>query len=204
MLTSIIVSPGTTGTDEPPGITALSLRPLRMPPASSSRSANGMPSGTSKLPGFATWPDTEKIDRAAGIRRAEAREPLRTLAQDGGHGGEALRVVDGGRRAVEAERGRERRLEARLAGLALERIQQRRFFAADVGAGADERVDVHVDAAALDVLAEQAGRVRFLRAPLRNAARARRGTHRGCSCTRQWCSWRSPPMARPSISECGL
>src|SRR5262245_50239045 len=56
-----MISPGTTGTDEPPGMHALILRPFQMPPASSSRSANGMPSGTSKLPGLATWPDTEKI-----------------------------------------------------------------------------------------------------------------------------------------------
>ena len=60
MSTSIMTSPGSGGTDEPPGITALSIRPSRMPPASSSRSRNGVPSGTSKLPGRATCPDTEK------------------------------------------------------------------------------------------------------------------------------------------------
>ena len=47
MSVSIIMSPGSTGTDEPPGITAFSLRPPRMPPAISSSFANGVPSGTS-------------------------------------------------------------------------------------------------------------------------------------------------------------
>ena len=59
MLSLSIISPGTTGTDEPPGITALSVRPPRTPPHSASRSANGMPSGNSKLAGFSTWPETE-------------------------------------------------------------------------------------------------------------------------------------------------
>ena len=59
MLTAIITSPGTTGTEEPPGITAFSSRPPRIPPASSSKSLNGIPSGTSKFPGFSTWPETE-------------------------------------------------------------------------------------------------------------------------------------------------
>ena len=38
---------GTTGADDPPGITALIFLPPRMPPASSIRVANGVPSGTS-------------------------------------------------------------------------------------------------------------------------------------------------------------
>src|SRR5207249_11476650 len=86
-------------------------------------------------------------------------EPGRTLAQNGRHGGEAERVVDGGGRAVQAEIRRERRLEARLAGLALERVEQRRLLAADVGAGADEGVQVEVDAAPQQVLAEQPRRI---------------------------------------------
>ena len=61
MVRPIIVSAVSTGIDEPPGITALSLWPLRTPPAISSRSLNGVPSLISKLPGLLTWPDTEKI-----------------------------------------------------------------------------------------------------------------------------------------------
>ena len=47
MLQSMIFSAGSTGTEDPPGITALSLRPPRMPPQISSSSRNGMPSGSS-------------------------------------------------------------------------------------------------------------------------------------------------------------
>ena len=40
----IITSPGRTGADDPPGITAFSARPPRMPPAISSSVENGVPS----------------------------------------------------------------------------------------------------------------------------------------------------------------
>src|SRR3977135_1835688 len=52
--------PGSTGIDEPPGMQALSGRPSRIPPAISSSLANGVPSRTSKFPGRATSPETEK------------------------------------------------------------------------------------------------------------------------------------------------
>ena len=58
---SRMAAAGSTGTDDPPGITALSLRPPRMPPQISSSSRNGIPSGNSKFPGRATCPETEKI-----------------------------------------------------------------------------------------------------------------------------------------------
>ena len=81
--------------------------------------------------------------RGAGCRRATAID---------------LDVVDGGRRAVEADVGRERRLQPRHALLALEALQQRRLLAADVGAGAV--VDDEVEVPAVDVvLADQLGRV---------------------------------------------
>src|ERR1035438_2833379 len=82
MFVAIITSPGTTGTDEPPGITALSLRPFHTPPASANKSANGMPSGNSKFPGFSTCPDTEKIavpPEFAGPRPANQAAPLRMI-----------------------------------------------------------------------------------------------------------------------------
>ena len=47
MSVAIIVAAGSTGMLEPPGMTALSLRPPRMPPAISSSFANGVPSFTS-------------------------------------------------------------------------------------------------------------------------------------------------------------
>src|SRR5262249_25072281 len=99
---------------------------------------------------------------AARAFDAEIGEPRCALAQDRRDGRDALRVVDRRRRAVETVGGGERRLEARLALLALERLEQARLLAADVRARADERLDVDVDAGALDVLAEQPGPVRFL------------------------------------------
>ena len=51
---------GSTGADEPPGMTAFSAPPFT-PPASSSKVANGVPSGISKLPGLLTSPTTLKI-----------------------------------------------------------------------------------------------------------------------------------------------
>src|SRR6185437_1040288 len=78
----IMTSPGTTGTDEPPGITAFSLRPPLTPPAYSNRSLNGTPIGNSKLPPFSTCPETEKITvppELAGPRPANQVGPLRRM-----------------------------------------------------------------------------------------------------------------------------
>ena len=47
MSVAIMISAGSTGMEEPPGMTALSFRPSRMPPASSSSFAKGVPSGIS-------------------------------------------------------------------------------------------------------------------------------------------------------------
>ena len=102
--------------------------------------------------------DLEQLG-AGVVGLAERGEPRRAAAQDVGRRPRCdLDVVDGGRRAVEADVGRERRLQARHALLALEAFQQRRLLAADVGAGAV--VDDEVEVPAVDVvLADQLGRV---------------------------------------------
>ena len=61
---------GSTGADEPPGITAFSAPPFT-PPASSSKVANGVPSGTSKLPG----PATTNSNSAAGPAKPTPPSP---------------------------------------------------------------------------------------------------------------------------------
>jgi hypothetical protein len=80
---------------------------------------------------------------------AEAREPLGAAANDVRHHRDRLDIVDRGRAAVEPRARRERRLQPRLALLALQAFQQRRLFTADVGAGAV--VDVHLEVPAVDV-----------------------------------------------------
>ena len=76
-------------------------------------------------------------DRGAGaLLGAEAAEPLGALAQDVRHVREGLDVVHRGRHAEGAVLRREGRLLARLALLALERLEQPGLLAADVGAGA--------------------------------------------------------------------
>ena len=56
--------------------------------------------------------------------------------------GQRLDVVDDRRLAEQADLDRERRLVARLAALALDRFEERRLLAADVGAGAAPELDV--------------------------------------------------------------
>src|SRR6202035_2310291 len=82
MLVAHITSPGTTMQDDPPGMTALSLRPFQTPPHRSMRSLKGIPMGNSKLPGLVTWPETEKITvppEFTGPRPANHAAPLRMM-----------------------------------------------------------------------------------------------------------------------------
>src|ERR1700681_2361509 len=82
MLVAHITSAGSTGQDEPPGITAFNLRPFHTPPASAIRSLKGIPKGNSKLPGFSTWPETEKMTvppEFNGPRPANHTAPLRMM-----------------------------------------------------------------------------------------------------------------------------
>src|SRR5579859_1122711 len=91
---------------------------------------------------------------AGVLRAAEVGEPFGPAAQDLRGDGDRFDVVDGGRAAVDAGPGRERRLEARLALLALQALQQGHLVAADVGPGAVGDADVAVPAVDV-VLADQ-------------------------------------------------
>src|SRR6185295_20029818 len=90
---------------------------------------------------------------------AEAGEPFGAAAENGRDDRDRFDVVDRGRAAVEACSGRERRLQPRLALLALEALEHRHLFAADVGAGAAVDEQVEVVARAARILAEQPGLV---------------------------------------------
>ena len=115
--------------------------------------------------------DREELG-AAVVGLAEREERVAAVADDPRHRGEGLGVVDGGRLAVQAVARRERRLEARLALLALERLEQRGFFAADVGAVAVVRVELEAEIGAEDVLAEVARGARFVERFLEAARRS--------------------------------
>ncbi len=91
---------------------------------------------------------------AAGAQRGERGAAVVHDPGDVGHG---LDVVDHGGLAVEADGGGEERgLDAREAALALERLEQRRLLAADVGAGAGVHDDVEREARVEDVAAHRA------------------------------------------------
>src|SRR6185436_20777143 len=61
--------------------------------------------------------------------------------------------------AEQADLGRERRLVARLAAVALERVEERGLLAADVGPGAAPQLEVEAHAVAQDVGPEEAALV---------------------------------------------
>ena len=140
MLVLSMISAGTTGTEEPPGITALSCASFEHTAGQREQIGERNAQRHFEIAGLVDVAGDREDHRAARVLRPQLGKPLRAPAQDGRHRGVALRVVDRGRHAVQAESGRKRRLEARLAGLALERIEQRRLLAADVGAGADEGI----------------------------------------------------------------
>src|SRR3970040_289611 len=100
--------------------------------------------------------------RAARPFDAELGKPFGAVAQDRGNGREALRIVDRRRLPEEPELRRKRRLEARPAAVAFERVGESPLLAADGGAAADERVQIEIDARALDAPTEPTGRVSFL------------------------------------------
>ena len=78
------------------------------------------------------------------------------LSDDGRDVVPGLDVVDVGGLAVQALLRGEGRTRARASGEAFERGDQRRLFAADERAGALDQLDIEVEAAAEDVVAEHA------------------------------------------------
>ena len=115
-------------------------------------------------------PEVDLVDPGPGHVAAEAEQlrPGRPLGPDGGvgrspvghdveHVDQGLGVVDGGRPAEQAAGGRERRLLAGLAPEALDRVEQGRLLAADVGPGPPADLDLEVEARAGDARPEEAG-----------------------------------------------
>src|SRR5260370_15585935 len=88
------------------------------------------------------------------VGAADGGEPGRAASQNVRRDRDRLDVVDRGRTAVETDIGREWRFQARLAFFALQAFQQRRLFAADIGAGAVRHIEVERPAVDI-VLADQ-------------------------------------------------
>ena len=90
------------------------------------------------------------------IGPADGGEPGSTPPQNIRRHRDRFNIVDRGRATVEADIGREWRLQPRHALLAFEAFQQRRLFAADIGAGAVRHVKVERKTVDI-VLADQLG-----------------------------------------------
>ena len=100
--------------------------------------------------------------RALRLFRTHRGEPFRPLEDDLRDVGERLDVVDDGRLAEQTLHGGERRTRTRLASVALDRGQQRRFLAANKRACAQTKLDVEVEAGGKYVLTQQAVFARLL------------------------------------------
>src|SRR3989454_3189890 len=116
--------------------------------------------------------DAEEL-RPGALLRADRAEPVRAAQHDVRHAGERLDVVDDGRAAEEPVDGRKGRLDARVGALALERLDEARLLAADVGARAAVYPHLEVEAGAEDVPPEETLRARLGDRLLQHAPAAR-------------------------------
>ena len=104
--------------------------------------------------------DAEQLG-AGVVGAADASEPVGATAQNGRRHRDAFDIIDGGGAAIQADIGRERRLQARLAFLAFQALEQRGFLAADISPS--PMMDIEVEIPAMNVvLADQPRRVSFI------------------------------------------
>ena len=93
--------------------------------------------------------------RAGRVLCSDLRERSTAVADDLEHVEERLDVVDDGRHPEEPDLHWKRRLVPRFAAKALDRLEERRLFAADVRARADAELDVEREPGSHDVVAEE-------------------------------------------------
>lgn len=105
--------------------------------------------------------DTEELGASVTLA-TERVEPVGATADNRGCDSDSLNVGDGGRATEDTNGSREWRLQAGLAGLALERLNERSLLTADVCAHTTVDVDIEVVAGAASVLADKTGLVSLL------------------------------------------
>lgn len=107
--------------------------------------------------------DAEEF-RSRRLACAETCEPFGPLLHDTRDACEAFDIVDSRRLLQITPFGREGRTISRSAALAFERVGERRFLAADIGAGAKLDADVEIEPRlSADILAKQAETAAFLK-----------------------------------------
>jgi len=105
--------------------------------------------------------DTEELGTSVALA-TERVEPASTATDDGRGDSDGLDVGDSGRATKDTNGSREWGLQAGLAGLALERLNEGGLLATDVSAHTTVDVDVKVVARSASVLADQTGLVGLL------------------------------------------
>ena len=151
------LSAGRQPPDGPPVCTALNALPPGMPPpASKTISRSVMPIGTSTSPVLLTLPTSEKILVPGEPSVPMERNQRAAVEHDVRHVRPGLDVVDVGRPAPQAVLGEVDEAPVRHPAAPLERGHHGARLAADEGAAAAAHAHVERQAAAQDVVAEQA------------------------------------------------
>ena len=151
--------PGMQPPEGPPICAALNFLPRGTPPPISlnDQSRREVPMGTSTRPVLAHHARPGRRPWCPCCSRCRCRRTRRRRdLHDAAGRCEGLHVVDDGGLAEQARLRREGRPGPRHAALALDGVHQGGLLAADEGAGAHLDDDVQVEAAAQDVLAQQA------------------------------------------------
>ena len=112
--------------------------------------------------------DAEQLGACVAIL-AETGEPVGAAPQDRRHDGDGFDIVDRGRAAIEAGARRKWRLQARLALLAFQRLDQRGFLATDIGTCPAVKIDVELPARFGGIVAKKAGGISFVDGGLKAA-----------------------------------
>lgn len=97
---------------------------------------------------------------------AERREPAGSTTHDGRADGDGLNVGDGGGAAEQTDGGGEWGLQARLAGLAFDRLDERCLLTTDIGTHPAVDVNIEVVARTAGVLANETSLVGLVDSPL--------------------------------------